>query len=119
MANILVAEDDASLRGFINGALTKAGHTVTVAEDGSAALKELKVRGFDLLLTDIVMPGLDGIELAAKAKVLHPSLKVVFITGFAAMAIENKDALSGQSKLISKPFHLGTLVEEVAEMLKR
>lgn len=118
MANILLAEDDAALRQFIKAALEKSGHEVSAHEDGLAALAALKGREFDLLLTDIVMPGLDGIELSAKAAELRPAMKIVFITGFAAMALEDKNALRGQSKIISKPFHLGQLTAEVEAMLK-
>lgn len=117
MANILLAEDDSSLRQFIAGALEKAGHQVSAFGDGMEAFAALKDNPFDLLVTDIVMPGLDGIELSTRATALRPSLKVVFITGFAAMALEDKDALSGKSKLISKPFHLSTLVDEINAML--
>ena len=83
MAKILLAEDDDSLRGFLVNALKRAGHVVKDFDEGRSALKALEREVFDLLLTDIVMPGLDGIELARRGSELDPAMKIVFITGFA------------------------------------
>lgn len=117
MANIILAEDDGSLRQFIAAALERAGHRVTPCADGLDALDKLRVSplSFQLLLTDIVMPGMDGIELARLAGALNPVLKIMFITGFAGMAIE--EGAGGGTKLISKPFHLASLVTEVEKIL--
>ena len=87
MAHILLAEDDESLRRFLAQALVKAGHAVTDFGDGAEAYECLKGFRFDLLLTDIVMPGMDGIELAKRAAEMDPALKIMFITGFAAVAL--------------------------------
>ncbi len=119
MAKILLAEDDSAMRQFIAGALERAGHDVTTAENGLLALTILeKDPSFALLLTDIVMPEIDGIELSSKALKLLPDLKIIFITGFAAMAIAGSGANDGAHKVISKPFHLGKLVDEVEQILK-
>ncbi len=72
---------------------------------------------FDLLLADIVMPGVDGVELANRAAARSPAIKNMLITGFAAVAVEAKDALDPGIKLLSKPFHLRTLVDEVDKLL--
>lgn len=119
MAKILLAEDDLSMRGFVAAALEKAGHMVTACADGDEALTALEKDGasFDLLLTDIVMPGLDGIELSARTARISPATKVMFITGFAAMAAGNAAAQNPQMRVISKPFHLGNLIEEVNRIL--
>jgi len=79
MAHILLAEDDESLRKFLAQALVKAGHEVTDFGDGSDAFECLKGFRFDLLLTDIVMPGMDGIELAKRAAEHNETLKIMFI----------------------------------------
>ncbi len=120
MANIILAEDDASLRQFIAATLEKAGHTVTSCADGLEALAALQtVVSPDLLLTDIVMPGLDGTELAARAASLKPNMKVLFITGFAAMAAGAENIPAQGGKVVAKPFHLGKLLAEVEALLKK
>ncbi len=118
MANILLAEDDASLRSFVGAALEKAGHKVTACGDGMEALAALEGKSFDLLLTDIVMPGLDGLELSAKAGAISPKTKVMFITGFAAMALGDAAPQNPGVRVISKPFHLGKLIAEVNKILE-
>ena len=117
MAHILLAEDDESLRRFLATALVKAGHDVSDFGDGSDAFECLKGMRFDLLLTDIVMPGLDGIELAKRAAELDPRLKIMFITGFAAVALHPSSNAPKQAKVLSKPFHLREIVQEVERMI--
>ena len=73
MARILLAEDDEDLRRFLVKALEKAGHDVTAFGEGASAYEEIKQANFDLLLTDIVMPEMDGIELARRAAELDPA----------------------------------------------
>jgi two-component system cell cycle response regulator CpdR len=89
MAHILLAEDDDSMRGFLTLALEKAGHRVTPCADGLAAYKAAEDLGaiIDLLVADIVMPGMDGIELSQRVGQLHPHIKILFITGFSAVAM--------------------------------
>lgn len=118
MASILLAEDDDSLRVFLANALGRAGHLVTSCGDGNEALAALEVRAYDLLLADIVMPGIDGIELAQRATENLPAMKVLFITGFAAVALNaQKTGASRNAKILSKPFHLRDLVTEVDKIL--
>jgi two-component system cell cycle response regulator CpdR len=117
MAHILLAEDDESLRKFLAQALTRAGHAVTDFGDGSDAYECLKGFRFDLLLTDIVMPGMDGIELAKRAAEQNEALKIMFITGFAAVALHPNSDAPKQAKVLSKPFHLREIVAEVERMM--
>lgn len=118
MAHILLAEDDTSLRHFLALALEKAGHIVTSAHDGLDGLHALKKENtFDLLLTDIVMPGMDGVELARRAKKEHPGIEVMFITGFAAVAMRGLNATNENTRVLSKPFHLNDLVKQVDTLL--
>jgi two-component system cell cycle response regulator CpdR len=118
MARILLAEDDGSMRAFLARALRKAGHEVFAVGEGRAALAVLAESKFDLLLADIVMPEMDGIELARRAVSVNARLKVMFITGFAAVALNNPDAARMEAKVLSKPFHLKDIVEEVGRVLK-
>ncbi len=117
MAHILLAEDDESLRRFLAGALAKAGHEVNDFGDGSEAFECFKALRFDLLLTDIVMPGMDGIELAKRAAEMDQGLKIMFITGFAAVALHPSSNAPKQAKVLSKPFHLREIVQEVERMI--
>ena len=117
MAHILLAEDDESLRKFLAQALMRAGHEVIDFGDGSEAWECLKGDRFDLLLTDIVMPEMDGIELARRAAELDPDIKIMFITGFAAVALHPSSGAPKQAKVLSKPFHLREIVAEVDRML--
>ncbi len=117
MATILYAEDDDAMRRFFEKALEKAGHHVIACSDGERALRALKFAdgAFDLLLTDIMMPGLDGIELAKQAESLSPGIKIMFITGFAAVAMSDPQAQ--ESTVLSKPVHLRQLVNEVDRLI--
>ena len=112
---IILAEDDDSMRGFLERALARAGYHVTSFANGADAYERLRKEPFTLLLTDIVMPLMDGIELARRASELDPDLKIMFITGFAAVTLNSdtpKDA-----RVLSKPFHLRDLVREVDRLL--
>ena len=117
MAKIILAEDDEDMRRFLVKALEKAGHQVTSFGEGASAFEEIKQSSFDLLLTDIVMPEMDGIELARRASELDPSLKIMFITGFAAVALHPDSKAPKDAKVLSKPFHLRDLVAEVDRMM--
>src|SRR6185295_1157476 len=114
---ILLAEDDNDMRRFLVRALTKAGYEVASFDNGKAAYDRLREEPFELLLTDIVMPEMDGIELARKATEIDPELKVMFITGFAAVALNPENQAPKDAKVLSKPFHLKDLVNEVERML--
>ena len=72
---------------------------------------------FNLLLTDIVMPEMDGIELARRATEIDPDLRVMFITGFAAVALNPDSKAPKDAKVLSKPFHLRDLVNEVDKLM--
>jgi len=114
---ILLAEDDDSMRGFLVRALEKAGYDVIAYANGEEAFDRLKTDPFTLLLTDIVMPKMDGIELARRASELDPELKIMFITGFAAVVLNSDAAAPKDARVLSKPFHLKDLVREVDRLL--
>ena len=118
MRRILLAEDDESMRLFLERALTRAGYEVVSFSNGVDALERLKEEPFTLLLTDIVMPRMDGIELARRASELDPDLKIMFITGFAAVTLSNAAEAPNDARVLSKPFHLKDLVDEVERLLE-
>jgi two-component system cell cycle response regulator CpdR len=105
------------MRTYLARALERVGYRVSAVDNGVAALPLLTDEPFDLLLTDIVMPEMDGIELAQKASVIDPAIKVMFITGFAAVALQS-GRTAPEAKLLSKPFHLKDLVLEVDRMFQ-
>lgn len=117
MTKILLAEDDNDMRRFLVKALQKAGYDVVSFDNGLSAYERLREEPFSLLLTDIVMPEMDGIELARKATELDPDIKVMFITGFAAVALNPDSRAPRDAKILSKPFHLRQLVDQVEQML--
>ena len=116
MARVLLAEDDQSMREFLSRALERSGHDVTAVPDGLSALNAVNERGYDLLIADIVMPGIDGIEVSRQANKVNADLKVLFITGFAAVAMSAREEM-GDTKVLSKPFHLRGLVDHVDAIL--
>src|SRR4051812_19367473 len=117
MARILLAEDDTSMREYLQRALQRVGYEVQAVGCGTEAMPLLQSEQFDLLLTDIVMPEMDGIELAQKASAIDPAIRVMFITGFAAVALQG-GRTAPEAKLLSKPFHLKDLVMEVDRMFQ-
>ena len=117
MIRILLAEDDQVMREYLTRALERSGYAVTAVDCGTAALPLLESERFDLLLTDIVMPEMDGIELAQKAGEMCADLRVMFITGFAAVTLRAGKQVP-QARVLSKPFHLRDLVLEVDRMFE-
>ena len=117
MIRILLAEDDTSMREYLARALTRVGYDVAAVGCGTEAIPLLEGEKFDLLLTDIVMPEMDGIELAQKASLIDPAIRVMFITGFAAVALQG-GRTAPEAKLLSKPFHLKDLVAEVDRLFQ-
>lgn len=118
MARILLAEDDESMRGFLATALRRAGYDVDDVPDGVAALASIEEDDYDLLVADIIMPGMDGVELARQAGLVAPQLKVMFITGFAAIAMNQQHYGLQHAQILSKPFHLKDLVIQVERLLE-
>lgn len=114
---ILLAEDEEAMRTYLERALTKAGYEVCAVDRGTEAIPLLEKEQFDLLLSDIVMPEMDGIELAQRCAEISPRTKVMFITGFAAVSLRASRE-QPHAKVLSKPFHLRDLVLEVERVFE-
>lgn len=114
---ILVADDEPSVRQFVERALNYAGYAVTSVPDGNAALEELAKRPYHLLLTDIVMPELDGIALALKVSKDYPKTKILMMSGYAnqRQRAHNLDFLAHE--VISKPFTLDEITQRIKSVL--
>jgi len=117
MARILLAEDDGQLCVFLARGLQRAGHVVESAGDGLTALQMAECENYDLLLADVVMPGLDGIELARKVLDCQPGIRIMFITGFAAVVVRDERLTLHRPRVLAKPFHLRHLIEEIEALL--
>jgi two-component system cell cycle response regulator CpdR len=121
MARILIAEDEESARMLVGRALTQDGHEVVATDDGAQALDVLQREGgrFDLLLTDIQMPVMDGIALALAAARDFPTLPILLMTGYA----DQRHRASGLEALIcgiiAKPFTVPELKSAVAAALAK
>lgn len=112
MIRILLAEDEQAMREYLKRALEKAGFEVVAVDRGTEAAPLLTDEKFDLLLTDIVMPEMDGIELAQHCNRVSPDTEVMFITGFSGVRLKAGQKFP-KAKMLSKPFHLRDLVLEV------
>lgn len=124
MARILIAEDEPSVRAFITRALSGVGHEVEAVDDGSEALTSLaRARGagrpHDLLLTDILMPVMDGISLALAASRDQPDMPIMLMTGYS----DQRERAYGLEAIIDdillKPFTLDELVMRVQTVLDK
>jgi CheY-like chemotaxis protein len=117
MARILITEDEDSLRSFVARALRLDGHETVEAADGAEGLEALGTGEFDLLLSDIRMPVMDGIELAHKASANHPDLKILLMTGYAEQRERADDLMEKIVDVVSKPFTLPDIRTAVARAL--
>jgi CheY-like chemotaxis protein len=117
MARILVAEDVDSVRQFVLRALQLQGHEVVAVSDGAQALEKLDAAPFDLLLTDIVMPVMDGIALALKATRDHPEVRILMMTGYAEAKRRAYNLESLIHDVVSKPFTADEINAAVARAL--
>lgn len=117
MARILITEDEDSLRHFVARALRLDGHETVEAADGAEGLEALGEGSFDLLLSDIRMPVMDGIELAHRASANHPELKILLMTGYAEQRERADDLMEKIVDVVSKPFSLPDIRTAVARAL--
>jgi len=117
MARILITEDEDSLRSFVARALRMDGHDTVEAADGAEGLEALADGNFDLLLSDIRMPVMDGIELTHKAAEAHPGLRILLMTGYAEQRERADDLAEKIVDVVSKPFTLPDIRTAVAKAL--
>ncbi len=118
---ILLVEDDDQVRNLTNTILKRQGYTVLVAQNGNEALAalELHEKPVHLLLTDVVMPGMNGKELFIRAAERHPDLKVLFMSGYPAGVIASRGVLDEGTAFIQKPFTVRALSAKINEVLKQ
>jgi DNA-binding response OmpR family regulator len=119
MARVLIAEDDASVRDFAQRALERQGHVVTAVEDGYAALERLAEAEYDLVVSDVVMPGMDGIELALRVAQSWPEMPVLLMSAFDQEGLRSAGIDPPTGQLLSKPFSLKRFCDAVEAVLGR
>jgi CheY-like chemotaxis protein len=114
---ILIVEDDEAMREFLCQAISRSGYYVEAVQDGTEALRRVEESQFDLLLTDIRMPGLDGLELARLARRRYPGLCVLLVTAYVQDALGATDLGGAGIDVLSKPFNLNELIDRVETFL--
>jgi len=117
MARILVTDDEDAIRGLLCRALELDGHEVATASDGAAALEELASSPYDLLLSDIRMPVMDGIALALSAAREWPQLTILLMTGFADQRERASDLEALIHDVVVKPFSVADIRAAVTDAL--
>ena len=114
---ILIVEDDEAMREFLCQAISRNGYYVEAVPDGAEALRRVEENHFDLLLTDIRMPGLDGLELARQVRRRYPQLGVLLVTAYVQDALGATDLGGDGIDVLSKPFNLSELLDRVETFL--
>ena len=118
MLRILLAADEQVMRAYLARALERSGYQVVAVDCDTAAAPLLEAERFDLLLTDIIMPEMDGIQLAHHRNMVSPTTDVIFITGFSGVALRAGASIPN-AKILAKPFHLKDLVLEVDRLFAK
>jgi two-component system cell cycle response regulator CpdR len=107
MARILIAEHNATVTSYLTAALKKAGHVIEIVDNSLDAWRAISRAHFDVMLIDVIMPGVDGFVLAQRALQENPLTQIVFVTGFAAVAMDTYATPSyAPAPMTTRPFHL-------------
>jgi CheY-like chemotaxis protein len=115
LLSILVVDDDSAVRDLVMRMLSEKGFGVLTADRAHEALQILGRRPVDLLFTDLIMPGMDGVDLAKEARRLRPGLKVMFATGYAQVAAKREALRHG--RVLYKPLREPELMQAVRQLL--
>jgi two-component system response regulator HydG len=118
-ATLLVADDDPGLRESLERTLTREGYRVLLASDGNAALERLRGGGIDLVLTDLKMPGLTGIEVLRAAKAIAPDVDVILLTAFGTVEEAVRAMKDGAYDFLTKPFQRPQVLKLIRQALER
>src|SRR3990170_3886046 len=118
-ATLLIADDDPGLRESLERTLTREGYKVVLASDGNAALERLQGGGIDLVLTDLKMPGLTGIEVLRAAKAIAPDVDVILLTAFGTVEEAVKAMKEGAYDFLTKPFQRAQVIKLIRQALER
>jgi len=114
---VLVADDEASIRELLGRTLALAEYDVDVAVDGRSALDRLRVDNYDLLIADLRMPGVDGLQLIREARRFSATLKVIIITGYSSESAAIEAVNLGVNGYLTKPFRVAQVLSAVGKAL--
>ena len=118
MKSILIVDDDPEFRANLTEILTEAGYRTDTASTGSEAVKKAAARGFDAILLDLIMPGMNGMEVLTELKKLGPKSKIIMITAFATVDNAVRAIKRGASDYIAKPFNIDDLLVTIKLVLE-
>jgi CheY-like chemotaxis protein len=116
---VLVMDDERSVQLLLDRVLTGAGHSVSIVDSGEAALSELSQRPYDLMIADKNLPGVDGLEVLRQARLQHPKLRAVVITGFPTPESKYQAETLGVHAFVTKPFGIVELLQICDSALER
>jgi len=114
---VLVADDEASIRELLGKTLALAEYHVDAVADGRSAIERLRADPYDLLIADLRMPGVDGLQLIREARRLSPVLKVIIITGYSSESAAIEAVNLGVNGYLTKPFRVAQVLSAVAKTL--
>ncbi len=117
-ARILVVDDEELIRDLLKMVLMDEGYTVVTAADGEEAIQHLNSSPFDLVITDLVMPKVNGVEVLRAAKGIDPDYPVMVITGYPSVETVTKLVRLGAGDYLTKPFNLDVVKVTVAKLLE-
>ncbi|MGR3318867.1 MAG: response regulator [Candidatus Anammoxibacter sp.] len=121
MASILIIDDDDQLRGMLRQMLEHDGHTVTEARNGNEGVEFFSKDPSDLVITDMIMPGKDGVETSSELLLNHPAVKIIGLTGGGLKGFDylNEAKSYGVLRTLSKPFGMKEMLAAVDEVLNK
>src|SRR5258708_16677551 len=119
MSNILIVDDELSMRQFLTHLFQRDGHTIRTAENGRQAMELLRQQPADVVLSDVKMPDMGGIELLRAARELQPNIEIIMMTAFANEGAAHEAFMLGAFDFVHKPFDNDLLKEKVSRALNQ
>jgi len=116
---ILIVEDDEEMRALLRDVIEEEGHKTDSVNNGSEAFRKLVKQSFDLIITDIRMPGLTGLDILPGMRKLHPEVPIVVITAFGSEEIQRKALERGANAYLEKPIHFQKLRNLIQDMFSK
>jgi DNA-binding NtrC family response regulator len=117
-ASILVVDDEPAIQDILTWSLAAEGYNVATAASGEEALTRFEEQDFDVIVTDLVMPGLNGLDLLERSRVLNPRASVIVMTAYAALETAITALRRGASDYLEKPFSVADLKERVQRLIQ-